>query len=162
VQGVHERFRFPLSMALFCRARHSTDRREYRKYWLRRWLRQWFAVRQGAVNTVRGPGFFGWDASLIKNFNLHKDADGANGSLRNTCGQLAAALNPAIPTAHRKLESTGSALGTESVRHLAEPAASEPIRATSTDSCATVARRRSRAVWSIFASKSRCSVNQTS
>jgi len=33
------------------------------------------AVRPGNVgrNTVRGPGFFGWDASLMKNFNLYKE-----------------------------------------------------------------------------------------
>jgi hypothetical protein len=59
-----------------------------------------------------------------------------------------------------RLVSTGSAPGTESVRHLAESAASEPIRATSTDSCATVVRRRSRAVLPICASKCCLAVNQ--
>ena len=33
------------------------------------------AVRPGNAGrgVVRGPGFFGWDASILKNFNLYKE-----------------------------------------------------------------------------------------
>ena len=65
------------------------------------------AVRPGNAgrNTVRGPGFFGWDTSLIKNFNVH---EGVRFQLR---GEAFNVLNWVNPGSFASTNITSSSFG---------------------------------------------------